>query len=79
MRGTAIEQPDPFPYGGVALHFLAAFRALVQLLPAAFSRLVVSHRVLALGGNNVQCSMFNVQRSKPNVALIVIHRYFTAR
>ena len=43
MRGASIEQADSFAHGDVALHILAALGALVQLVPAAFRRLVVAH------------------------------------
>jgi hypothetical protein len=50
MFGAAIEKTDPLPDRRVALHFLATFRAPVQLLPAAFRRFVVSHALLRFGG-----------------------------
>ena len=43
MRGASVEQADSFTNGDVALHFLAALGALVQLLPATFRRFVVAH------------------------------------
>src|SRR6185436_19690446 len=41
--GASIKQPDALTNRRVTFHFLTTFRALVQLFPAAFRRLLVCH------------------------------------
>jgi hypothetical protein len=44
MRGTSVEQPDPFAHGQLPLHLFPALGTLVQLLKAAaFRGFVVAH------------------------------------
>lgn len=38
MRGTSVEQPDPFTHGELPAHLLPALGTLVQLLPASTFR-----------------------------------------
>jgi hypothetical protein len=68
--GAAIEKADPLTNRRVAFHFLAAVRALVQLLPPAFRQLLVYHALLRFDNADLGSRITN---SGQKHALIVIH------